>query len=113
MKKIIIKFYGLGYNNVNQANVSIYNSNRNLIFEGNTFNNEIELCLKENEIYILNATSSIGSITRVFYVKNDLYLYYSFVELLPIINPPITFLLTDYYYDNLPIERGELLLWQK
>lgn len=109
MKKIIIKFYGLGYNDINQAEVLIYDKNNNLVFKGFTYNNEIELCLKENEIYSLVSNSNIGNIRRVFYVNDNLFLYYSFV----VLNLPITFLLTDYYYDNLPIERGELLLWQK
>ena len=41
MKKIRLIFNGLGYNNVNQALVYIYDMNNNLICECTTYNNEV------------------------------------------------------------------------
>ena len=107
MKKL--KFYGLGYNDINQANIKIYNKN-SLIYCGKTYNNELIINLKECNIYKLIATSENEIITAYFYVSNRYEYYFVFNS---IIYNPITFLLTDYYYDNLPIERGELILWKK
>lgn len=84
--------------------VYIYNLKNELVFEGQTCFNEIEICLKKHNVYRLVAISNYQKIITSFYVVNDKYKFY--------FNNPITFLLTDYYY-NLPIERGELLLWQK
>lgn len=100
MKKIIIVFN-------NNAYVNIYDCN-NLVFEGVTCNNKIELCLEECKAYRLEAISNNIKLVTSFYVNcNNIYRF-SFINN---DNNPITFLLTDYYY-NLPIERGELLLWQ-
>ena len=101
MKKIKLIFIGLGYNSYNQTNITIYQGNKK-IFEGRTYNNEIELCLEENNAYIIKTNSTYFN----FYVdKNDTY-YFSFL------NPirTITFILIDSY--NYPIERGEIILWQ-
>lgn len=105
--KIKIKFYGLGYNNINQAEVFIYDMNENLLFKSFTYNNEIDICLDKYKVYKLVAKSKTNTISKIIYVGNSNYYYFSFYNI-----RTITFLLRDYYY-NLPIERGELLLWQK
>ena len=101
MKKIKLVFTPLGYNSFNQLDISIYEG-YNRIFEGRTYNNEIELCLEENNVYIIKSRL----INACFYVNdNDIY-YFSLYN-----NKPINFILRDSYY-NYPIERGELILWQ-
>ncbi len=109
MKRIKLIFNNLGYNCYNQANVFIYDCNNNLILEGVTFNNEIELCLEENNVYKLIAISNYQKLITSFFVNKNNSYRFSFNVINE--NNTITFLLTDYYY-NLPIERGELLLWQ-
>ena len=111
MKKIKLIFYGLGYNNFNQAFISIYDSNNNLVSNGYTYNNEMMVCLKECAVYRMVALSNGKKLVTSFYVNNNCTYRFSFESS----NEPdnsITFILTDSFYENLPIERGELLLWQ-
>jgi len=117
MKKIKIKFIGLGYNNIFQANVKIYNDKNKLIYQGKTKNNELILCLKPNKTYYLTASVLSSYIDTIFYV-NDYQNDYIFIFNHAIIRDntekkTITFLLTDYYYDNLKIEKGEMIIWTK
>ena len=113
MKKI--KFLGLGYNDYYQANIKIYDLNNKLIYEGKTYNSEIIIHLKKNKLYKLNATSLCETIKVCFYVSNIDEYVFAFDRVKININSMrnITFLLTDYYYNNLPIEKGELYLWQR
>lgn len=111
MKKIKLKFYGLGYNDINQAYIKIYDINNNLIYEGQTYNNEIIICLNENNIYNLYAYTCYETLNKSFYVYDQYE--YNFIFNNIIYDNTITFLLTDYNYSNLPIERGEITLWQK
>ena len=101
MKKIKIKFNRDAY-------ICIYNYDNDLIFNGNTYNNEIELCLEECNVYKIIATSNYQRLVTSFFINNNDIYRFGFNTF----NNTITFLLTDYYY-NLPIERGELLLWQR
>ena len=111
IKKIKLKFYGLGYYNVNQALVSIYDINNNLIYEDTTYNNELYFCINEYMLYKIVAKSNYETLNTYFYVNDmDEYIF-NFNN--SIYRRPITFLLTDYYYSNLKIERGEIILWQK
>ena len=111
MKKIRLKFYGLGYSNINQALVYIYDMNNNLICENMTYNNELEICIKECSMYKLIAKSNYEILNTYFYVNENNEYFFNFES--SIYARPITFLLTDYYYSNLKIERGEITLWQR
>ena len=115
MNQIKIKFLGLGYNEFYQANVEIYDDNACLVYEGLTYNSIIEICLKKNKIYRLKAISSNEKINVYFYVSSvDTYIFaFNRSKLNMIKDRIITFLLTDYHYDNLPIGKGELYLWQR
>lgn len=103
--KVKLFFLGLGYKNYNQANVKIYDCN-NLIYEGLTYNNILELCLEKDKIYTLKAISNNRIIYTNFYTNRDSYIF-NFNNL----DNSITFILKDDY--GYPIERGELILWQK
>lgn len=107
MKKIKIVFNGLDFY---EAYIFIYDCNNNLLFEGLTCNHKIEVCLEEYNVYKIKAITNNTKLVTSFYINCNSTYRFSFVN--SIQNNPITFLLTDYYYD-LPIERGELLLWQK
>ena len=107
MKNITIKFIDYAMGNIS---VTIYDG-ENIIYEGYTCNNKINLNLKECKAYRIVASSYYGLLNSSFYVTSDNIYYFS---INPVINnDSITFYLTDYYYDNLPIERGEIILWQK
>ena len=106
-----LKFNGLGYNDYLQADVKLYDNNCNLIYEGRTFDGEVSLYLEEDNCYKLYAYSCGRYINLWFYVsmKNSCYKFnFNNIE-----DNNVTFLLTDYYYDNLPIQKGELILWQR
>lgn len=106
-----IKFIGLGINDNNQANVKIYDAKGNQIYNGKTYNGKIKINLKARNAYKLIAYTSSEKIIRYFYIsKNKCYIFAFERGLLKV--SPITFILTDYHY-NLPIERGELILWQR
>ena len=114
MKKIKIKFFGLGYNDLYQADVFVYDDKGNLIYNGKTYNSKIVLELKCNRVYKLVAIYCNDVISVPFYVLNDCEYNFLFNRAqINLNNDSITFLLTDYYYNNLPIERGEMILWQR
>ncbi len=112
MKKI--KFIGLGFKNNYQAHVIIYDNCHTVIYDGLTYNGVIVAPLKNNKVYKLIATSLSDRISIIFYVKPNIC-EYKFIFNRSIYNNTngknITFLLTDYNYNNLPIEKGELILW--
>lgn len=113
MKDVTLKFYGLGYNNINQADVLIYDNCGNLVFEGTTYNNLLTIKLCKNNVYRLIAKSLDEEINTVFYVGRNNNYCFRFPRGIfrNDIDKSITFLLTDYYYNNLPIERGEIILY--
>ena len=108
MRKVNLKFIGLGYNNYYQACIKIYDKCNNLIFEDKTYNGIVSVELEENEVYRLIADSCRNRLNIVFFVNEcrDCYCF-NFQN-----NRIITFLLRDFYY-NLPIEKGEIYLWQQ
>ena len=110
---ITLNFLGLGYNNINQADVLIYDICDNQVFEGITYNNLLTIKLCKNDFYRLIAKSLDEEINIVFYVgiNNDYCFRFPRSIFENDIDKSITFLLTDYYYDNLPIERGEIILY--
>ena len=112
MRNINLNFIGIG--NI-EVFVKIYNSD-NLIYQGKTNSGRLSLFLKKNKTYKIKAMFLSYYLDTVFYVnnyKND----YNFIFGNILYNTPssrdITFLLTDYYYDNLKIEKGEMILWPK
>ena len=111
MKEITIRFNGLGCNKYYQANILIYDDFNNLVYSGQTYNGEIKLKLLKNKVYKMYADSLNEKLIISFYVKDNNIYCFSFERNVIRINS-IIFLLTDYYY-NLPIERGELILWQE
>ena len=113
MKKIKLKFIGLGLKNKYQAHIIIYDNNSNIIYDGDTYNGFIIVTLNTKTAYIIKATSLGDYIYSIFYVDNE-NCEYKFIFSRSIYNTNnniITFLLTDYNYRNLPIEKGELILW--
>ena len=114
IKKISIKFIGAGYKNNNQVKVKIYDTYNNLVFQGNTYDSKLSVSLKTNNVYIVKARFINEKTCIPIYTSND---NFTFILNHNIISNSeqsgtVTFLLTDYYY-NLPIEKGEILLWQK
>ena len=111
IKKIKLIFSGVGINNLYQANVKIYDENNKLIFNGQTYNGKLEIYLKENKLYKVESEFINEKIFKCIYVFNT-YTYVFYFKNSVLENRTITLLLTDYYY-NLPVEKGEIILWQK
>lgn len=112
MMEVIIKFFGLGYNSNYQASVVIYDDKNNIVYDGNTYNGKLKLYLKKKHIYKVIAKFMGDIINTNIYINTNNKLCFKFRNS-TLEDNPITFLLTDYYYDNLPIERGEIILWQR
>ena len=110
--KVKIKIYGLGYMNNCQAHIKVYNSNNKLVFEGETYNGEIHVLLNACSLYKIYINTCNEKLKTVFYTNQNEFALFLNRSILNI-SRTITFLLKDYYYDNLPIERGELILWPK
>ena len=112
MEKVKLIFKGVGLKDKNQVYVKIYDNNCNLIYEGNTFDGVLITFLESNKAYNMLAKFHQETIVATFYVGscNNKYIF-SFNRINNIRN--ITFLLTDFYYTNLPIERGDIILWQR
>ena len=110
IKNVIIRFLGPGVNDTYQAYVNVYDEYNNLIFKGYTYNSILEINLCFNKIYKIEAIFLNERIQKNIYINNNIYVI-PFSTGFNISKS--SFLLTDYYYDNLPIERGEIILWQK
>lgn len=105
--KIKLKFIGVGYLNNYQVNVKVYSKN-GIIYDGYTYNGSLELNLKPNEIYRIEASFLSQRIITNIYTNQ--YEYVFIVNGITV-STPIIFTLRDYYY-NLPIEKGVLNLWR-
>ena len=112
MKKIELLFPGLGYKDVNQSLIYVYDKNKKMLFKDKTYNGKIIICLEENNLYIIKANNKYEEIISVLYVKNNEKYIIPFKSSY-VCNNSITLLLTDYNYANLPIEKGMITIWQK
>ena len=99
-----LKFIGTGYNNKYQAKIKIFFKNKK-IFEGITYNGEIQVELKENNIYKIEARIFNETIKTYLYVSKKCKYVFLFTHSL--ITNTVTISLVDFYY-NLPIEKGEM-----
>ena len=89
----------------------IYDLCGNLLYNGKTYNGKITFCLKNNCLYKIYAILNGKRLRNVFYVNdwNDIYVF-SFKRTLI---RTIIFRLRDANYSNLPIKKGEIILWQR
>lgn len=113
IKKIQLQFVGTGIYDEFQAYVCIYDLCGNMIYHGKTYNGKININLKTNTAYRIKARLYDECINKVFYVmKRDKIIMFVFQRAL-IPRRTITFLLKDANYNNLPIEKGEIILCHK
>ena len=116
MKYIYLRFVGLGYSNINQAIVCVYDEYNNIICNKKTYDGYIKVCLNINQKYRVYVMSMGEVINSYFYVtKYNTNYIFAFPRsrcINTMVSRPITFLLKDYYY-NLPIEKGKMILWQR
>lgn len=116
MKNVCLKFIGTGYYNICQALICVYDECNNLVYEGVTCNGCVCTSLCVNKLYKVRARSFGDNLFGVFYVRADRDVYsFTFPGAFNNIqnNDDVTFQLTDAVYDNLPIVRGEMSLWQR
>ena len=92
--------------------IKIYDDDH-FICKTNTYCGKTIVCLN-NGIYRLEIILKGKIYYRYIYVRDEVDIYDIILFGTYIVNNTrtITFLLTDSYYDNLPIERGNLTLWQ-
>ena len=106
MQNTTFNLLGVGYSNFYQAKVQIYHQNC-LIDEGFTHNGKITFCLEKNKAYKVISTLLNKRVVTIIYVNNNNYTI-NLNEYNNNRKRVITFLLTDFYYENLKIEKGEL-----
>ena len=106
---IRIKFLGVIY----QVDVAIYDENDGLIYSGQTSYGYVDMALKPKRVYKLIATMPYDKLTTYFYVDKNKTYCFMFPSLYMSNSNNVTLFLTDYFYPNLPIERGEIILWQR
>lgn len=114
LKKIKLKFAGLGYQNYCQAEVSLYDKSGCCVGCGTTYNGNISFYVKEKYLYKVVANSCGEMINSCFYVSDCNTYFFAFSRAyvcnIESRNRRITFLLTDSNYLNLPIEKGEIIV---
>ena len=115
MKRIVLNFIGTGVHNKCQACVNIYDTCGNLLCSNKTYNGKLTLYLKEDRVYRLIATSCNDVIDLNLYIDKYKSMYTFIFSRAIFTNSlrTITFLLTDANYNDLPIEEGKMILWQK
>ena len=107
--EITLRFLGTGINNYYQVNVRIYDSNNNLVYCGKSYNGVVNLYLKKNCVYLIKARLLNTELITTFIVLNNKEIIFNMCNKVSN-NNPITFLLTDYNYRNLPIMKGVIIL---
>ena len=107
--KIRIKFLGICCN----VNILLYDIDDNLIYSGQTSCGYLDVFLKPYQVYKLVSTISCDSLNNSFYVDDRRIYYFMFPSLKINNSNSVTFYLTDYFYPGMPIERGEIILWQE
>ena len=110
MKEVVLKFIGTGINNTMQASIKIYDRFNNLLCIKKTYNGEIKLFLKENEVYRLVAILSNDILKASFYISERNKYVFMFNNCIYNLR---TIILRDANYNNLPIGKGMIVLWQK
>ena len=103
-----MRFLGIGNNSRYQVNVTIYDNNCNIVCSGRTKNGVLEVNLTRTQVYKLEATFLNEKIWIPFIPQDKLLFRLQNNNIVH----NVTLLLSDYYY-NLPIEKGEITLWQK
>ena len=109
MKNVTLIFKGVTDNPNYQVMVNIYDGNK-LICSSRTVCGKVTFCLATNRAYNIQARLLGYNLNTSFYVGNntcDIYFSFCCCNNRRI----IIFTLRDYNY-NLPIESGELILWQ-
>ena len=116
MKNVKLKFIGTGVCSFYQAHVCIYDECNNLVYEGDTNNGCLCVNLCINRLYKVYACTRCERLFGAFYVRcNKCEYCFPFTSAFSQIEEEdnITFQLTDAVYENLPIMRGDMILWQR
>ena len=106
-------FNGTGIGDYLQAKVEVYDLLNNKVYEGITKNGRLKLKIRNRKFYSIRATLLKETIKQTIYVNNCNKFIFTFRRATININRTTTFILTDSNYRNLPIAKGEILLWQK
>lgn len=112
MIDIIIKIVGLGIGNEAQGSLFLTDYENKQFYKEKTYDGMVKFSLKANCLYKLIIISCQGRRVISFYVdrKRKCYRFNIFDN---IFTRKIIFQLTDANYKDLPIEKGEIILWQK
>ena len=112
MKKIKLRWNGLGWKNQFQADVFLYDEKGCLLFQGRTISGECYIWIQPEKVYKVLSISEGEFFQKVFYVDKCKSVYtFSFSQSIYQKESThlYTFHLTDFYYPDLPIEKGEII----
>ena len=104
----MILFSGLGYGNRCQAKIWVYDRCNRLVSKGCTYNGRYTFkgCL--NSFYKIRIDSYLGCIETSFFAQSRNVFIPLNGRRINTVRQLSRFLLTDYYYNNLPIMKGEM-----
>ncbi len=112
MKNVTIRLLGVG-NSIFQPEVVIYDEFGSLVYSGYAYNGMGQVMLCCNRCYRVIAKYCCAQTVAVIYIgKNDIY-GINMNTCCQNDENLVTFTLSDANYSNLPIEKGEVILWQR
>lgn len=112
MKNVTIRLLGVG-NSIFQPEVVIYDGSGCIVYSGCAYNGMVQVMLCCDRCYKVIARCCLAQTAAVIYIgKNDIY-GINMNTCCQNDENLVTFTLSDANYSNLPIEKGEVILWQR
>ena len=112
MKNVTIRLLGVG-NSLYQPEVYIYDESGSLVYSGYACNGMVQVMLCCNKCYKVVAKSCLAQGIAIIYIGKPTVYSINLNCCCQIGRRIITFLLSDENYSNLPIEKGQVILWQR
>lgn len=115
MKKVCLQFMGMGIKQKCQAKVVVCDLRGCMVAKGVTKNGIFCFTAKEKSFYKIKYSINGLVNNKTIYINNNNYyplMYQGMFVNQTNRSKAITFLLTDSFYHNLPINKGEMVLWQ-
>ena len=112
MKNVTIRLLGVG-NSIFQPEVVIYDDSGCIVYSGCAYNGMVHVMLCCNKCYKVVVKSCLAQCITIIYIGKPTVYSINLNSCCQINRRIITFLLSDENYSNLPIEKGQVILWQR
>lgn len=89
--------------------LKLYDINNNLVHESNTINNESLININKGiyKVYIFYGSNYLGKMVIKYKKDNEIFVF----KISKSYYHQVIFRLLDYNYDDLKIEKGNIILW--